>query len=546
VPHPRLLSFVSGLTDPPGRRKAARVLANEVGAEDLLIFLPDADLGALLPAPGFTQTLPDGQRWREFLAACRREAPHHGSLPFSDPGAPMPAVGIAAECGAVLVLLGGEPRLGDAGDIALLLPLLAAAFRGERTALIAESNARLTSQAAEQARLLTASLDRARAALRKALSDAETANRAKDRFLAALSHELRTPLTPVLLIAAASESDAQLPESVRRDMATIRRNVELEVRLIDDLLDLSRVIAGKLPLSIVPLDLNTEVRHAIEICLPYIQEKGVRLTQDLAPGLGAVCADPIRVQQVLWNLFKNAVKFAPGGEVTVSTRLRDAGCVQVAVSDNGIGIEASALRRIFDAFEQASADTPREFGGLGLGLAISKALIDLHGGAIFAKSEGPGRGATFTIELPAKANQHPESRPAHLAAGGLTEIHARILIVEDHEDTARLLVRLLERSGHKVKTAGRVAAALELLETEPFDLLLSDVGLPDATGYELMQRAAERHRISGIAMTGYAMEDDVRKCREAGFSEHLVKPVNVQQLRQVIQRLMAESSSRVD
>lgn len=538
VPHPHLLSLVAELTNAELRANAARVLAHELGAEDLIVFLPDAELGTLLPAPGFTQTLPNGRQWRQFLGDCKVAEPHRGQLSFPDTTRLAAALGILGECGAVLVLLGGNSQADLATEVAVLLPLLAAAFRGERTAFNAGSSARLAIQSAEQAKLLAGSLDKARAALRTALSTAETANRAKDRFLAALSHELRTPLTPVLLAAASIENDPHLPETVRSEMSMIRRNVELEVQLIDDLLDLSRVIAGKLRLCTAPLDLELQIQHAIDICVPYIREKGIRLHLDLTPGL-SVTADATRLQQVMWNLLKNAVKFSPRGEITVRSAAAERGFARVSVSDTGIGIAPGALRRIFDAFEQETVETPREFGGLGLGLAISKAIVDMHGGCIHAASAGPGQGATFTVDLPisdaSAATTEPPRHPSHSAP----EISAHILLVEDHEDTARTLARLLEKSGHRVKRAGRVSIALQMLDAERFDLLLSDVGLPDRTGHDLMREVAERHQIPGIAMTGYAMDKDVQETRDAGFAEHLVKPVNIQMLKQIIQRILA-------
>ena len=309
-----------------------------------------------------------GREWPDFLCACRVEAVCRGELLHSETNILTLAVGIRAECGAVLILLGGELRLDAGNDIAVLLPLLASAFRGERATLIAASSSRMASETAEKSKLLADSLDRARAALRAALSDAEMANLSKDRLLAALSHELRTPLTPVLLAATAAENDSRLPESVRRDMSMIRRNVEVEVHLIDDLLDLSRVLAGKLRLRCIPLDLNTVVRHAVEICLPRFQEKGAKLSLDLANGLAPIDADPTRLQQVLWNLLKNAVKFSRDGGIVVTTRSGPSGSAQVFVRDHGIGIEREALLRVFDAFEQESEETPRDFGGLGLGL----------------------------------------------------------------------------------------------------------------------------------------------------------------------------------
>jgi len=373
-------------------------------------------------------------------------------------------------------------------------------------------------------------------ALQEAKEAAEQASRSKDHFLAVLSHELRTPLTPVLMNVAARQMDPNLSESLRKDFAMIRRNIELETKLIDDLLDLSRVTSGKLSLRQVEMDLNTAVEHACEVCLPQIFEKGIKLTQERAPGELPVMADFARLQQVLWNLLNNAAKFTPeGGSIVVRTARRENRAL-VVVSDTGAGIAPEILPRIFDAFEQGGAGITRQFGGMGLGLAISKALVELHGGTIRAESLGIGLGSVFEIALPLT--------PAAVRAGAVslpprrqTAGTLRLLIVEDHADTASLLKNLLERSGHTVQTAGDVASALALAERETFDLLISDVGLPDASGYALMREVATRHKLRGVAMSGYGMDEDVRKSLEAGFSAHLVKPVDITTLEQTIQRL---------
>lgn len=377
---------------------------------------------------------------------------------------------------------------------------------------------------------------RAEAALEEARDLAEAANRSKDRFLAVLSHELRTPLTPVLMAASALEMDPKLPAGLRTDMAMIRRNVELETKLIDDLLDLSRITSGKLALRVQPVDLNEAVREVCAICQQQILEKGVRLHVALAPGEAWVRADPARLQQMLWNVLKNAAKFAPdAGEIWVSTRADDARFV-VEVRDNGIGIDPEILPRIFDAFEQGEERITRQFGGLGLGLAITKALAELHEGTIAAQSDGPGAGSTFTLTLPGAVATLPAARaPGEAAREGDP---LRILMVEDHADTAVMLARLLGASGYVVTVATSVGAALEEAARQGFDLLVSDIGLPDATGYELMRRLRERGDMPrGIAMSGYGMEEDVRRSFDAGFNEHLVKPVDVSSLEAAIRRL---------
>jgi PAS domain S-box-containing protein len=378
--------------------------------------------------------------------------------------------------------------------------------------------------------------------LQEAKETAEAASAAKDRFLAVLSHELRTPLTPVLMTVASLEMDAELPSDVREDMAMIRRNVELETKLIDDLLDLSRITSGKLRLRLQSVDLNEAVRQVCEICRPQILEKGIRLQCELDDGVGIVSADSARLQQVLWNVIKNAAKFTPeGGTIHVSTRASGS-VMQVQVRDTGIGIEREMLSRVFEAFEQGAGIT-RQFGGLGLGLAISKALVDLHGGSIRVESEGAGKGTTFRIAIPsqviASAGPAKDTQPeAKWETGQL-----RLLVVEDHADTARTLARLLRGAGFQVKTAGDVTTGVRLATAEPFDLLISDLGLPDGTGYDLLKRIVEHRPMKAIAMSGFGMDEDLRKSREAGFSEHLVKPVNVPELLQAVRRIGTPTSN---
>ena len=373
--------------------------------------------------------------------------------------------------------------------------------------------------------------------------EADQANRAKDKFLAVLSHELRTPLTPVMMCITAMDMDPDLPPAVRDNIAMIRRNVELETKLIDDLLDLSRVTAGKLRLNLEAVDVNEAVRHVCQTCRPFILEKAIRLHCDLPGTAQPVRADNARLQQVLWNLLKNAAKFTPdGGKIDVSVCTTSSQRVRIEVRDTGIGIAPEVLPRIFDAFEQGDARITRQFGGMGLGLAISKALVEMHGGSIVAHSAGEQQGSTFTVELPAAAPAAQVTPADRRGAGSNGSI--RVLVVEDHADTAAVLGRLLSAYGHTVRTAGSAAAALQLAATEPFDVLVSDIGLPDATGYDLMREIAGRFAIKGIAMSGYGMDEDLRKSREAGFSDHIIKPIDVARLEQAIRRLVGPTRAR--
>jgi PAS domain S-box-containing protein len=383
-------------------------------------------------------------------------------------------------------------------------------------------------------------IERARAdrEQRLARDAAEAASRAKDQFLAVLSHELRTPLTPVVMTMSALENDAELPARLRDDVSMIRRNIALESKLIDDLLDLSRVTSGKLRLNIHPTDLHDLARHVVESCRSDAQEKNLRLTLDLAATHSWVRGDPARLQQVLWNLLRNAIKFTPAGRgITVRTSDAAGGeQVRLQVIDEGVGIAPKVLPKIFDAFEQGDPQVGRSFGGLGLGLAIAKMVAELHGGRLWAESPGPGQGATFTLELhtgtPDRRPRAGENgMPAASAAG------VRILLVEDHPDTARTMRRLLSASGFNVTTAGSVADGLRLATQEQFDLLVSDIGLPDGTGYDLMEQIRATRRLPGIALSGYGMEDDIRRSLDAGFAMHLTKPVDIQLLEQAISTL---------
>ncbi|MHB8903162.1 MAG: hybrid sensor histidine kinase/response regulator [Thermoguttaceae bacterium] len=361
-----------------------------------------------------------------------------------------------------------------------------------------------------------------------ARADALEANRAKDQFLATLSHELRTPLTPVIMGVAMLHDRRDLDPAVRDTLEMVRRNVEMEARLIDDLLDVARIARGTIVVNRAPADLCAILERALEVCKPDIEARGLNLAVDL--GSQTPCwieADPARLQQVFWNLLKNAVKFTPfGGSIRLRCR-SDRDHVVIEVGDNGIGITADALPRVFNAFEQADRDTSKQFGGLGLGLAISKTIVEMHGGTISAHSPGRDQGATFHITLPLSS---PPSRtqPVSSTHSNQSDVPPlRILLVEDHGVTAQMMKTVLSAEGHTVETAGDVATALQLAHREPFDLLLSDLGLPDSTGHDLMrQLRRDGLTLPGIALSGYGRAADIRASYEAGFAAHLTKPAS--------------------
>jgi two-component system CheB/CheR fusion protein len=365
---------------------------------------------------------------------------------------------------------------------------------------------------------------------------AEHASQAKDQFLAALSHELRTPLTPVLLTTSLLEAQQDLPPQVRQDLAVIRRNVELEARLIDDLLDLTRVARGKLQLHREVTDAHVLLQNAAEVCR---HAPGGRIELQLPAERFTVNVDSARFQQVFWNLLNNAKKFtSEDGRIVVRSSNPDDQTLRIEVTDNGSGVDPHLLPNIFDAFVQGGMEG-RPKSGLGLGLAICQAIVNAHRGSISASSEGKGKGATFCVEIPTVvAAEHSGDRPA---AGlvDFTNAEARslsILLVEDNLSTLGIMHRLLVGMGHRVSPASTVQGALELAEREKHDLLVSDLGLPDGTGYELMQTLRERYRVTGVALSGYGMEEDIRRSLEAGFAEHLTKPIDLPRLKQCLAR----------
>ncbi len=383
-------------------------------------------------------------------------------------------------------------------------------------------------------------------ALREAKERAERASRAKDDFLAQLSHELRTPLTPVLMTATALGEDDRLPSYARAQLEMISRNIALEARLIDDLLDLTRITHGKLALRPERCDVHSLLHLVFEIIREEAREKRIDLALDLAATRTQLDADPARLQQVFWNLLRNAVKFTPeGGHVRLRTSDRacsdppapgDRICIEV--TDDGIGFDPVAAERLFQPFERGLVAHDQRFPGLGLGLAIARAIVDLHGGTIRSESAGPGRGATFTVELlGARRPAVPVPRPTHGHAAAPDRIPPlRLLLVEDHAPTLDVLSRLLRRDGHQIKSASNIAEALAAAAHEKFDAVMSDLGLPDGTGIELMEKLRERHALRGIALSGYGMDEDLRRTAAAGFVAHLIKPVDMKEVRRALRQ----------
>jgi signal transduction histidine kinase len=385
---------------------------------------------------------------------------------------------------------------------------------------------------------------RAQKTLEQQKSTVEAANRTKDNFLAMLSHELRTPLTPVLAALDVLESEPVQSEDAKASLAMIRRNVELESQLIDDLLDLTRIARDKLQLRFDPVDTHEAISNVVEICRAEATARKLQVHLNLRAGAHHVPADAAKFQQIIWNLLKNAIKFtSQDGEITISTANPSPQVLNISVQDTGIGIEPDLMDRIFDPFEQGNRSFEQRFGGLGLGLAISKSLAQAHGGTLVARSEGRDRGSTFLLSMQTIAPRQRSATVTETPADTSTRVGLRILLVDDHEDTCAALEKLLIRRGHLVSATHNMRSAMEAAVRNRFDLLISDIALPDGNGTDLMMRLRAISGIPGIAISGFGMNGDIEKSLQAGFSEHLVKPVKLEKLEAAIHRVTASALS---
>ncbi|HUP06477.1 MAG TPA: ATP-binding protein [Caldimonas sp.] len=392
------------------------------------------------------------------------------------------------------------------------------------------------------------------AAEREARGAAERASRMKDEFLATLSHELRTPLSAILgwthLLARQPAGRVDVAKAV----ATIERNARAQAKLIEDLLDVSRIAAGKLRLEPGPVAIAALVDAVVASLRPTAESNGVTLeTRPFDPQV-EITADAARLQQAVWNLVSNAVKFsAPHGHVVVALRT-ERGWLELSVSDDGAGIDPGFLPHVFDRFRQADASAARAQGGLGLGLAIVRSMVELHGGSVHARSDGPGRGATFTIRIPfappgARSPGAGKTEVAAAQGGGLDG--RRILVVDDELDGRDMLVLVLESWGARVTAAASAEEALAVLRRMRVDLVVSDIGMPHVDGYELIRRVrrfddARAARLPAIALTAFARAEDVAKALEAGYQRHLAKPVDPTLLRSTVERLLDETPTSAD
>jgi PAS domain S-box-containing protein len=397
----------------------------------------------------------------------------------------------------------------------------------------------------ETAQRARAEAEQAAAQNERLYRQAEESSRLKEEFLATISHELRTPLSAILGWTRMLRMGQLSPEDSAKALDTIERNARTQAQLVDDLLDVSRIITGKLRMDVRPADPNSFIDAAVEAVKPAADAKGVRVQKVVDTGAISIPGDPVRLQQVVWNLLSNAIKFTPRGGYVQIRSARVNSHLEIVVSDTGQGISADFLPHVFDRFRQADQKASRLYGGMGLGLAIVRHLVEMHGGNVYASSEGEGKGATFTVMLPiapiyqvdsSGSRVHPGARDL-LPANDITERldGLNILVVDDEPDTRDLLRQGLEYCGAKITVAGSASEALNEIKISLPDILISDIGMPGSDGYELIREvrrlpAARGGRIAAIALTAYTRTEDRLQALRAGYDMHVPKPVELAEL----------------
>ena len=542
----RLIAELAGVEH---RAQAARELAQAVGAQDLLVFLHDPVADAMLPAPGWRKTLPGGSEWRELLSLSRTNGVHRSMVPWEPDKPHVHAVG-CADSGLTMLFIGGDVAESDSRLICSMLPLLKAALSAQHSLAAANGELDVARSEIRQASALMKVLDETRSKLDRSLIEldwqarsleqarerAEKATRSKDDFMAMLGHELRNPLAPM----KTALDLLKLRGIWSHEHDVMQRQVSHMIRLVDDLLDVSRIAGGKLSLERAPVEISAVIARALETASPLIEQRQQVVDLEVPANGLCVFGDSARLAQVFSNLLTNASKYSdPGHRIELIAR-REGSTVRVQVRDQGIGIEASMLDDVFALFHQQGRGIDRAQGGLGLGLAIVRNLVHLHDGKVEAASAGPGQGSTFTVELPAcDAAQSPQLPCGTSAVGSPAspaDAPRRIMVVDDNADARDTLALAFRAHGHETCTAADALEALRLVDAFDPDSAVLDIGLPVIDGYELADLLRQRpgKPITLVAVTGYGQPEDKARARTAGFVAHFVKPANFTQLLAVV------------
>lgn len=552
---------------PEKRQEGLRALTAYTRAEEAYLFGKDVELGVFLPAQGLPQTMRHAARWHALFEWCKAGA--CVSVPFPSPanGDEIYSSVIAERLGyAVLVLLGIEVESSLAIQLQALLPLVGAKLIDERAAESAAGHAAVARDASKQAKLLNIALDTNRRELQKAFEQLESElavrreaekklreiDRKKDEFLAMLAHELRNPLAPINMASQLITLFSPAQREIEQASQIINRQVAHMTSLLDDLLDVSRVTRGKIVLEKEAVDTKAVITDAIEQSRSLVQIKQHRLNVHMTPDTVYVEGDKTRLVQIIANILINAAKYTPNQgllDLRLEATIEE---VFITVSDNGTGIDADLMPHIFELFTQAPRGPDRSQGGLGIGLALVKSLVELHGGSIEAQSRGPNLGSEFVVRLPRYKNSLPKpasnvENQVPVSAEALT-----ILVVDDNVDAASTLAALMESLGHHVLTGHSAKDAMDVTTSQGFDVIFLDIGLPDMDGYRLAKKMRELKVCEGavlVALTGYGQPQDKKMARKVGFDIHLTKPATFARLMRVLNGVTAHrcgSSAEVD
>lgn len=537
---------------PETRQDGLKALAAYARAKDAYLFVKDAELSIYLPAQGLPQTMRHAAWWHVFFEQCEAGTCVSGLMPSPTNGEQIHCSVIVEKLGlSILVLLGVELEPSIATQLQAMLPLIGAKLALERVAASAAGHAAAAREAGSQARSLNAALDANRRELQKAfgLLEKELAvrreaekklretDRKKDEFLAMLAHELRNPLAPINMAAQLIKLPSSAPRQIEQASQIITRQVAHMTSLLDDLLDVSRVTRGKIVLEKKPVDVKGVITDAIEQSKSIVQQKQHQLDVHLTGETIHVDGDKTRLVQIIANILINAAKYTPSqGSLDLQVDATDEE-VLIRISDNGIGIDAELLPHIFELFTQAPRSSDRSQGGLGIGLALVKSLVEFHGGSINAHSQGLNLGSEFTVRFP--RYKHPLDISAFNVKNHplVSEQALSILVVDDNVDAASMLAAFMESLGHGVLTGHSAKEAMELAAPQGFDILFLDIGLPDMDGYELAQKIREIKSCEDavlVALTGYGQPQDQELAREAGFDVHLTKPADFATLMKIL------------
>jgi signal transduction histidine kinase len=528
MPYGEILRLIAALAAVEGRPEATRALVERIGARALYVLVPHPDVpDRLIPAPGFASTVPGGTGWRELMARSQQLATR--SLDVAWPGSADEARAVAYTYKDIVFVVVGhdEPRDDLANAFETVAPLVAAMLTRERELFVLRGELAIAHETTQRANALATAVEYARA-------EAERATRVKDEFLAMLGHELRNPLAPIVTALQMLKLEGQQT----RIHDILERQVSHMLRLVDDLLDVSRITRGKIELRRAAIELGDVVARAMEQVRPMLEAKRNQLVLDVPMRGLVVDGDPARLAQVVANLVTNAAKYSDGGTKIEVRAERAGGVVRLSVEDQGIGLAPEMLDRVFDQFVQVPQASDRAAGGLGLGLAIVRSLVKMHGGSVRAFSEGLGKGCTFTVELPA-IDQPAILHDASAITATATTADTSVLIVDDNHDAAELLGQILESFGYAVRIAHDGPEALAVAPHFRPAVALLDIGLPVMDGYELGRALrAKLPDIHLVAITGYGQVNDRERALNAGFQAHLIKPVSIGNVTETLDKLL--------